>query len=125
MRKLLLRWVILAVSLVISAHVTSLLLPGFQLLVGSFGGVLKLFVGVALLTLLNATLGRVIKLFTLPLNCMTLGLVSLVVNAAMLELAGAFEFGFKVENFGAAFVGSLLLSAINGLLGAFVRDDEE
>jgi uncharacterized membrane protein YvlD (DUF360 family) len=66
----------------------------------------------------------------LPLSCLTLGLFSLVVNAAVLYFAARFELGFKIvddgiKGFAAAFVASLLISAINGALGVFLPDEKE
>jgi len=126
MRKFVLRWIILAVSLVISSILTGFIIQGFKIEITSVGDAFKLLVGVAILALLNATLGKVLKLITVPLNCLTLGLISLVINAIMLMVAGSLGFGFKVENFFAAVVGSILISIVNALLGGiFVRDDED
>lgn len=91
---------------------------------------LKLLLGVLVLSFLNATLGRLLKLLTLPLSCLTLGLFSLVVNAAVLWIAASLELGFKitdtgVQGFLAAFVASLLVSFINGVLGVFLPDDRD
>lgn len=126
MKKFILRWAILVVSLIIAAYLTSMI-PGlgFSVDAGSFAAVMKLFVGVAALAVLNATLGGLLKLLTLPLNCMTLGLVSLVINAAMLMLASSLGLGFKVEGFMAALVGSILMSACNAVLGSFIKDEKE
>jgi putative membrane protein len=79
---------------------------------------------------LNATLGKILKVITIPLSCITLGLFSLVVNAFILWLAAQFELGFKITGSGlhafeAAFVASLLISFINGVLGVFLPDDKD
>lgn len=124
MGKLLARWIILAISLVIAQWLTSLLMKGFTIDTTP-GGVVKLLIGVAVLALFNATLGKLLKFLTIPLNCLTLGLFSLVINAAMLYLAGTLELGFKVTGFWPALVGSILLSAVNGVLGTFVSDDKD
>ena len=48
-----------------------------------------------------------------------------VINAAMLQIAGSVKFGFEVENFFSAFTGSLLLSAVNGILSTvFIGKDK-
>ena len=82
------------------------------------------------LGLLNATLGSVLKILTLPLRCLTLGLFSLVVNAAVLWIAATLKFGFTITSgglrgFAAAFVASLLIAAISGVLGVFLPDDAD
>ncbi|MBL8064335.1 MAG: phage holin family protein [Chthonomonadaceae bacterium] len=129
MKSLLVRWLVLALSLLVAAALTNLLLPGrFIAKVGSVGDFLMLMLGVAALALINVTLGTLIKVLTIPLNCLTLGLVSLLVNALMLLIAANLGFGFKIDGFLAAFVGSLLLSAVNAVLLAFVprpKDDKE
>src|SRR5271157_4093939 len=121
MRKLLLRWVWLAVSVVVASLVTRVLHLDFKVDVSSMDQVLKLFVGVAVLSLANATIGRLLKFFTIPLNCLTLGLFSLAINAFVLLLVAKLDFGFTVsgplgDQFLAAFVASLLISAVNGVL---------
>lgn len=126
MKRLLLRWIILVLSLLIAAALTNLMLPGqFVAQAGSFKDVLQLLLGVLVLSFVNATLGNLLKLLTLPLNCLTLGLFSLVINALMLLLVGNLGFGFHISGFFAALVGSVLLSAVNGVLGAFVPDKND
>ncbi|MCW5937051.1 MAG: phage holin family protein [Fimbriimonadaceae bacterium] len=125
MRKMFLRWVLLAVSLVAASWLTGLVLPGqFVVRLENAGDVLMIFIGVAVLSFVNATIGSLVKLLTLPLNCLTLGLFSLVVNAAMLMIVGNLGLGFRVEGFLAALLGSVLLSAVSAVLGAFVKEDD-
>ena len=82
------------------------------------------------LSFLNATIGRVIKFLTLPLSCITLGLFSLVINAVVLMLAASFHLGFDIKQGGfqgfiAAFIASLLIAFISGVLGMFLPDDRD
>ena len=102
---------------------------GFRAKVDTAADAGKLLVGVLVLGLLNATLGRVLKILTLPLRCLTLGLFSLVVNAIVLWVAAGLGLGFYVaagpRGFGAAFVASLWIALINGVLGVFLPDDED
>lgn len=130
MAKLLTRWIILAISVVVASFATQILGLGFAVDVSTFNKVLLLLVGVAILAILNATLGTILRILTIPLNCLTLGLFSLVVNAFILWLAAGTGFGMKITgDFGmqflAALVGSLLISFVNGVLGSFLSDDEE
>jgi putative membrane protein len=75
------------------------------------------------LGIVNALVRPLIVLLTLPLTIVTLGLFLFVVNALMLELAAALVPGFKVASFGAALLGSLLLSVLSAgvamLVGRF------
>jgi putative membrane protein len=125
MSKLLLRWLILAVSMLLASFLTRTLGLGFYADVRSVADFLLLLLGVAVLALLNATLGRLLKLLTVPLNCLTLGLASLVINAAMLQLAGQLGWGFRVETFWAALIGSAVLSLVNALLGAVLLPEDK
>ncbi|HEX6803760.1 MAG TPA: phage holin family protein [Terriglobales bacterium] len=66
--------------------------------------------------LVNATLGIVLKVVTFPLTILTLGIFWLVINALMLELASALlSPSFRVDSFGAAFIGGIVLSLVNML----------
>jgi putative membrane protein len=131
MRKLLIRWVWLALAVVAASLLTRMLGLGFKVEIGSVDQILKLLVGVAVLSFANATLGRILKLLTIPLNCLTLGAFSLVVNAVVLWAVALLNFGFSitgdgfVSQFLAAFVGSLLISICNGVLRVILPDDKD
>ncbi len=131
MGKLILRWILMAVSILAASYVSKALNLGFEAHVETFTDGLKLLVGVAVLGFLNATLGRVIKFFTLPITCLTLGLFALVVNAAVFFAAAKLNLGFHItepsdaRGFFAAFVASILVSFINGVLGVFLPDDKD
>jgi putative membrane protein len=130
MTKLLLRWILLAISVVAASYVSQALGLGFDVHINGVEGFLKLLVGVAVLSLLNATVGRLIKFLTLPLSCLTLGLFSLVINAVILMLAASLKLGFEIKGSGfgafvAAFVASLMIAFISGVLGMFLPDDKD
>lgn len=63
-----------------------------------------------LLGIVNAVVRPLAVLFTLPITVLTLGLFLLVVNAAMLGLVAGLLDGFQIAGFGAALLGSLLVS---------------
>ena len=102
--KHLLNWVISAVALWIVAH----LISGFHL-TGPFAALIAALV----IGFVNATLGVFLKIVTFPLTLLTLGIFWLVINAAMIELASAIVPGFRVDTFGAAFWGAIVLSLVN------------
>jgi putative membrane protein len=104
MLRLLLRWFLQAVALLLVAW----FLPGFH--VRNFPAAL---IAALVIGLLNATLGLLLKLITLPLGILTLGIFFLVINAFMLELAGGIVPGFHVDSFGAAFIGALILAVLH------------
>jgi putative membrane protein len=130
MNRVFIRWVLLAVSVFAASLLCQALGLGFQAHAEGVSQFLTLMVGVALLAFLNVTLGKLLKLITLPLSCLTLGFFSLVVNAGVLYFAARFKLGFQIvddgiKGFAAAFVASLLISAINGALGVFLPDEKE
>jgi putative membrane protein len=66
-----------------------------------------------ILGILNAFLRPILLLLTLPLNILTLGLFTLVVNAIVFWLASQVGGGVRVDNFPAAFLGALLVSVVS------------
>lgn len=110
--KLLLRWALLACSLLLVAH----LLGGVE--VRSFGAAL---VAALVLGLLNTLVRPLLILLTLPVTLLTLGLFVFVINALMFWLAGWALEGLHVEGFGAALLGSLLYSLCALLIDAAIE----
>lgn len=106
MLRLLANWLLSAIALLIVSRLVS----GFQ--VDTFGTAL---VAALIFGLLNATVGLLLKLVTLPLTILTLGIFLLVVNAIVLELASGFVRGFHIRSFGAAFWGAAVLAIIQML----------
>lgn len=74
------------------------------------------------LALINAVVRPVLKIVTLPLALLTLGLFLFVLNAFCLWLTSAVVPGFDVDSFRAAFLGALLISVVSWALTAFVSD---
>ena len=80
----------------------------------------------AVLTIVNAFIRPMVKLLSLPLLILTLGLFTLVINALMLMLTGWLSsqtgYGLEIVGFAAAFWGAIIISIVNFLLGAFVPE---
>lgn len=76
-----------------------------------------------ILGIVNAVIRPVVLLLTLPINILTLGLFTLVINAAMLKLVAGMVPGFAIETFSAALFGALLVSIISWILNLFVGGD--
>ena len=66
--------------------------------------------------IVNATVGFVFTVITLPLSILTFGLFLLVINALMLKLSSLIVPGFEVWGAGTVFFGALILSIVNSLL---------
>jgi putative membrane protein len=63
----------------------------------------------------NLLVRPLLTLLTLPIDLLTLGLFSLVINAVLFALTAALVPGFDVSNFFSAFIGALVLALITGL----------
>src|SRR5215469_6375601 len=108
MLRLLLRWFLQAGALLLVAY----FVPGFH--VRSFPSAL---IDVLVIGLLNATLGLLLKIITLPLGILTFGLFFFLINAVILWFSSKFVPGFAVTTFKAAFLGALALAVIHMLFG--------
>ncbi|WKX71539.1 phage holin family protein [Streptomyces sp. XD-27] len=77
----------------------------------------------------NVVVKPVVKLLALPLFVLTLGLITLVINALMLlltsKLAGEFDLTFHVEGFGTAVVGGLIIAVVSWALNVVLPDDDD
>ncbi|MGE5619792.1 MAG: phage holin family protein [Sphingomonadaceae bacterium] len=108
----LVRLLMTAISVVVAAY----LLPEY-LQVGGVGSVL-LFALV--LGAQNALVKPILLVLTLPLNILTLGLFTLVVNAAVFWLAAQLPLGVRVSGFLGAFLAALVVSAVSFILSKAV-----
>ena len=102
--RLLLIWLVNALSLLAVAY----LLPSVS--VASFYVAL---ITALLLAVVNTVIRPVLVLITLPLNILTLGLFTLVINGLLFWFVASFVEGFRVAGFWAAFGGALLYSLIS------------
>jgi putative membrane protein len=66
-----------------------------------------------LLAVINLVVKPIVSIITLPVNVITLGLSGLIINGAFLYYVGSLIDGFVVGSFLSAFLGALVLSAVN------------
>ena len=78
----------------------------------------------ACLVFLNMVVKPVVTLLTLPINIITLGLFSLVINGLFFWLVAKIITGFTVSTFIAAVIGALVISIVNWVIGRFVKHDD-
>ena len=104
---LLFRWLLNVLVLIIVAQLT----PGVAF--ASFWAVL---VTSLVLGLLIALVRPFLLFLTLPINILTLGLFTLIINAIIFWLASTMVKGFEVSNFTAAFFGALIYTLIVTLI---------
>ena len=121
--KLLIRWVILSISLLVAAW----LVPGIRVREDAW----TVYAGMAvILGLVNAVVRPLLKLLSCPLIIVTLGLFVLVINGLALWLASKiavnlFGVGFYVAGFWSAFLGALIVSLVSVILNILLRDEIE
>lgn len=108
-----LHWVLTAVILMI----VDAILPGIT--ISGFGTAM---IAALVMGLVNFFIKPVLSLLTLPLNMLTLGLFSFIINAIMFALVAWLVPGFEVASFFSALIGSLLLALMTGLLGMLTPD---
>ncbi|WP_420629336.1 phage holin family protein [Candidatus Leptofilum sp.] len=89
---------------------------------GSFATIL--FVAL-IFGIVNAIVRPILTIFSLPFIIVTLGLFVFVLNALMLMLTDAISSALTVDGFGAALLGSLVISVVSWLLGVFLKDDDK
>lgn len=84
----------------------------------------KLLLVAAIFGVVNTFVRPILRIFTLPITIMTLGLFLLVINALMLLLTGAISnelsLGLTVGDFLAALLGSIVISIVGMLLSAVI-----
>ena len=100
--------VINAIAVLLAAYIV----PG--VMVDSF---LTSVLVAVVLGLLNAVVKPILVVLTLPVNILTLGLFSLIINVIILYLAAAVVPGFRIDGFWAALLFSIILSIIVGIFG--------
>ena len=110
---LLIRWLILTVAIIVASY----LLEGIH--ISSF---FSAFLAAAILGILNALFRPVLLILTLPINILTLGLFTFIINALMLKMVSGVIPGFEVYGFWTAVFGSLIISIVSWLLNSFISD---
>lgn len=96
---LILRWVINSLALILITFIV----PGFDIKNFYTALIAALFLGIV-----NAIIRPILLILTLPINILTLGLFTLIINALMFWLVSSFVKGFEIANFWAAFWASLV-----------------
>ncbi|ALC04724.1 hypothetical protein CDES_01225 [Corynebacterium deserti GIMN1.010] len=91
---------------------------------GRYDNVLVFLAVAAIIVVLNATVKPVLNVLGLPLTILSLGLFALFINAAIFLLAewvsNLLALGLSIDSFGAAFVGAIVLTLVNWVLGPII-----
>ncbi|WP_414621727.1 phage holin family protein [Calothrix sp. CCY 0018] len=114
MMHFLLTWLGTAVSLLITAHIV----PGF--VIESFVAAL---VAAIVIGLVNAFIRPILSILTLPINLLTFGLFTFVINGFTLWLASILTpgYGFIIGGPLAALLGSIVLAIVSSVINYFLR----
>jgi len=113
MNQILTRWLTLTAAILLSAY----LLDGIRV-----AGFFSALCAAALLGIFNAVLRPIAILLTLPLNVLTLGLFTFVINAVLLKMVSGLIRGFDVIGFWPAVLGAVVISAVSWALNTFIRE---
>ena len=113
MKGLVVRWLILTVAILLAAYwIDGIHVGGFHIA----------FFAAAILGILNALVRPVLIVLTLPINILTLGLFTFIINALLLKVTSALIPGFDIRGFWPAVFGALVISLVNWLLSTLVTD---
>ncbi|MFH1931255.1 MAG: phage holin family protein [Pseudomonadota bacterium] len=107
------RWLILTAAIVAASY----LIDGIRI-----SGFFSAFCAAAVLGILNALFRPILFILTLPINIMTLGLFTFVINALLLKMASGVIPGFDVHGFWSAVFAALIISGVNWILSSFINE---
>ena len=110
---LLVRWLVLTAAILIASY----LISGIEV-----SGFFSAFLAAAILGILNIFFRPILFILTLPINLLTFGLFTFVINALLLKMASGVISGFQVHGFWSALFGALVISVVNWLLTSFINE---
>ena len=117
------RWLVTAIAVGVAVW----LVPGIGIVGGTEAWAAIAIFGF-ILSLINISVKSVMQVLSLPITVITLGIFYLVVNTLMLYVAawlanGIFQVGIDIATFGSAFVASIVISIVSGIMNALVGND--
>ncbi len=99
----LIHWIVSALVI----GITAFLVPGATV------GIFSAFGAAVVLGVINIFIKPVLVFLTLPVNILTLGLFTFIINAALIMLTSVIVPGFKINGFAVALIFSLVLTIVN------------
>jgi len=109
------RWIVGAVAVWLTVQIGQAIGLGL-----GWRGFLPALIFILGLAIVNALIRPIVRLLTLPLNCLTFGLFALVVNALLFWLTAQVTHGIVVSGFWAALFGSVVLSLLSGIINSLI-----
>lgn len=116
-KTLLLKWIINTFALFVIVKTVK----GLDVSYDGFHGVCILAAAAAVIGLINAFIRPLIIFLTLPINVLSFGLFTLVINGVIFLVTGWLVKGFEVKSFWVALIGSLLFSLVAFITGSFIK----
>jgi len=110
-------WIIRWILNIAAIMLTAALLSGFELTPWAA------IVGSVFLGIINAVIRPLLLILTLPLNILTLGIFTFVINGFMLWITAITIRGFDIHGFGWAILSALVLSVVSFIISYFVNDN--
>jgi len=110
---LLVRWLVLTAAIMVASY----LIQGIEV-----NGFFSAFFAAAILGVLNVFFRPILLILTLPINILTLGFFTFIINAVLLKMASGVISGFVVHGFWSAVFGGLIISVVSWLLNSFIND---
>ena len=102
--KMLIKWVFFALALMLTAW----LIPGI-----SVSSIWAAMLACVIIAVINIFVKPVLQLLTLPINIVTIGLFTLVINALLFMFAAYLVPGIELDGFLSAFIGSIVISLLS------------
>lgn len=101
------RWILFALLIMLIAWI----IPGITIT-----GFVSALIVVVILSIVNVLIRPIVQFVSLPLNVLTLGIFSLIINALLFLLVAKFSPGFQIDGFWSGFFGALILSIMTPLI---------
>lgn len=123
--RFIIRWLVTAIAVGVAVW----LVPGIDTVGGNEAWVSIAIFGL-ILSLINISIKPLMQLLSLPISVLTLGIFYLVVNTLMLYIAawltnGIFQSGVEIATFGSAFVASIVISIVSGIVNAVLGNNKD
>jgi putative membrane protein len=112
----LIRLIVNAIALIAVAYVV----PGVHV-----SGIVGALIAALILGIVNAILRPILIIISLPLEILTLGLFTFVINGLLFWLVGAIHVGLYVDGFWPAFWGAIIMTIVSWILSLLTRGSEQ
>jgi putative membrane protein len=112
MKGLLFRWLVITSGIILSAYI----FKGIKL-----EGYLPAFGAAAVLGILNATIRPILRILTLPLNILTLGLFTFILNGTLLWFVSIVIGGFHIAGIFQSVGGAILIWGVSLFASVFIK----